>query len=225
MIRALLFDMDGLMFDTERMSEDSWQKIASQQGFLLTPERMEQFRGSNIVRCRQLFQEWFGASVAFDQLAAQCRAQVLSRVEAQGVPLKKGLMELLEYAKDHGIPAAIATSTIRPQASRYWELAGILPYFSASVCGDEVTQGKPDPQIFLLAAQKLGVSPRECLVLEDSPNGLRAGRAGNMYVGMVPDIAPATRELREICDFVFADLSQVIPVLEKQRDGAPQANA
>lgn len=222
MIRALLFDMDGLMFDTERIAEEGWRNIAAQEGFLLTPQRMEQFRGTNPVRCRQLFQEWFGDSVNFDQCINQCRAYILSYVETHGVPLKKGLMELLTYAKKEGIPTAIATSTIRKQAIRYWELAEILPYFSTSVCGDEVTMGKPNPQIFLLAARKLGIAPQECLVLEDSPNGLKAGRAGNMYVGMVPDIAPATAELREICDFVFEDLSQVIPVLEKQKDGASQ---
>lgn len=218
MIQALLFDMDGLMFNTERIAEEGWRQVAAREGFLLDPDRMEAIRGTNELRCRQLFSQWYGETVDFSHALDQCHRYIASQLEENGVPLKKGLPELLEYAKKNNIPAAVATSTPRRIASRYWDLAGVTSYFSASVCGDEVTLGKPNPQIFLMAAERLGVAPENCLVLEDSPNGLRAGHAGNMYVGMVPDIAPATEELRRLCSFVFEDLSQVIPVLEKQRE-------
>ena len=128
-------------------------------------------------------------------------------------PMPAGLdsEELLAFLKEEGLPAAVATSTDRRTASRYWDLAEITSFITASVCGNEVTSCKPEPDIFLKAAHALQIAPEHCLIVEDSINGLKAARAAGGISCMVPDLTPYTEELRPFCDYVCGDLSQLLP--------------
>ena len=101
----------------------------------------------------------------------------------------------------------MATSTGRSTASHYWDLAGITSFITASVCGDEVAFCKPEPDIFLKAAQLLRTPPENCLIVEDSINGLKAARAAGGISCMVPDLTPYTEDLLPFCDYVCEDLS------------------
>lgn len=214
MISAVIFDMDGLMFDTERIMKDGWMHACEILDFHLTEEQLSQMRGGTRERNRMLFEQWFQGRISYDQgREIRTRYQEIY-IDQYGVPVKKGLVELLDYLSFHQIPAAIATSTNRKSASRYWDMAGITSYFSASVCGDEVLHGKPDPEIFLAAAQKMQTPPAQCLILEDSITGIRAAKAAGSFACMVPDLTPPTEELRRLCDFICQDLAQVIPYLD-----------
>ncbi len=214
MIRAVLFDMDGVLFDTERIMSDGWQEAARQMGFVLTDAQMNQMRGGSKARNEALFQEWYQGKVNYEE-GRKIRARYQEEyVALYSLPEKKGLHEILGWLKRQGIPAAVATSTARESASRYWDLAGITPCFSASVCGDEVTRSKPDPEIFLEAARKLSVPITRCLVVEDSVNGLKAAKAAGAFSCMIPDLTPYTEELAPFCDYVCDSLLDCMALIE-----------
>ena len=137
-------------------------------------------------------------------------------IDQHSVPEKKGLKELLNFLKKENIPVAVATSTRRSTASHYWKLAGITSYITASVCGDEVAACKPEPDIFLKAAQALQVAPENCLIVEDSINGLKAARAAGGVSCMVPDLTPYTEDLLPFCDYVCEDLSRIISLIKNR---------
>lgn len=216
MIKAVIFDMDGVLFDTERLMKEGWIQASYQMNFTITEEQMRQMRGSSKARNSALFENWYGKTVNYEKGRA-IRSQYLEDYVAQhSIPEKKGLHELLSYLKEQKILCAVATSTVRKRASRYWDLAGITDYFTASVCGDEVTNSKPDPEIFLTAAQKMGVSIKECMVVEDSINGLKAAKTSGALSCMVPDLTPYSDELKSVCDYVCKDLNECISLIEKK---------
>lgn len=215
MIKAVIFDMDGVLFDTERLMKEGWMKAGREMGFTITEEQLRQMRGSSRDRSAALFQKWYNGTVDYDK-GRQIRSQYTQEyILKYSVPEKKGLKELLAFLKEEGLPAAVATSTDRRTASRYWDLAEITSFITASVCGNEVTSCKPEPDIFLKAAHALQIAPEHCLIVEDSINGLKAARAASGISCMVPDLTPYTEELRPFCDYVCGDLSQIISLIKK----------
>lgn len=214
MIKAMIFDMDGVLFDTERVLKDCWIKTAKEMNFSIGEEELRQMRGASAAFCNTLFQKWYEGKVDYKKARAR-RSQYLEEyIDLHSIPEKKGLKELLNYLKQQNIPFAIATSTERKRASKYWEMAKITDLISASVCGDEVTNSKPDPEIFLTAAKKLHVPIQDCMVVEDSINGLKAARSSGAFSCMVPDLTPYSEDLKPICDFVCEDLTSCISLLE-----------
>lgn len=214
MIKAVIFDMDGVLFDTERIMKEGWLYIAKEMNFTITEDQLSKMRGASKSHNAALFQEWYQGTISYEQ-ARTMRSQYLADyIEKYSIPEKKGLHELFTYLKEQQIPCAVATSTDRILAEHYWELAGITGYLQASVCGDEVTHSKPDPEIFLTAAKKLQVPIQNCMIVEDSINGLTAARASGGISCMVPDLTPYTPELKPICDYVCNDLNACISVLD-----------
>ena len=206
MIKAVLFDMDGILFDTEIVMKEGWLKAARELNFTLTEEHLSQMRGSALPRSRKLFEEWFHGEVTYDEGRAIRSAYLNDYIQRNGVPEKPGLHEFLSWLKEHSIKVAVATSTTRRVAEGYWKQSGIDQYIDASVCGDEVVNSKPAPEIFLKAASLLQVPIAECMVAEDSINGLKAARASGAVSCMIPDLTPYTEELAPICDHVSPSL-------------------
>ena len=213
-IKAVIFDMDGLMYDTERIIKEGWQEAGRELGFTMTEEHFSHLRGCTRDYCEACFNKWFPGIASYAEGRAIRLRYQKEYIEKYGVPVKEGLMELLKALKERNIPAAIATSTSRNDASVYWEKTGVTEYFQDTVCGDEVVHGKPDPEIFLTAAKKLQTPPKQCLILEDSHNGIRAGRAAGAITCMVPDLSPVTDEIRPYCDLICENLSEVISYLD-----------
>ena len=205
MIKAVLFDMDGILFDTEIVMKEGWQKAARELNFTLTEEHLSQMRGSALPRSRKLFEEFHG-KVTYDEGRAIRSAYLNDYIQRNGVPEKPGLHEFLSWLKEHSIKVAVATSTTRRVAEGYWKQSGIDQYIDASVCGDEVINSKPDPEIFLKAASLLKVPIAACIVAEDSINGLKAARAAGAISCMIPDLTPYTKELFPFCDYVSPSL-------------------
>ena len=215
MIEAVLFDMDGLMFDTERMYQKAWLQAGRQMGAPMEPEIVDRLRGRNREGCARVCREAFGEEFDFDAMRTACRALMARWIEEDGLPVKPGLYELLAELERRGIPAVLATSTTRDSAWGHLQRAKVDRYFLGAVCGDEVSHSKPDPEVFVLAAALAGKDPARCMVLEDSPAGVRAGAAAGCFTVMVPDLTAPDEELKKLADEILPGLRDVIPLLDR----------
>ena len=215
MIEAVLFDMDGLMFDTERMYQKAWLQAGRQMGVPMEPEIVDRLRGRNREGCARVCREVFGEEFDFDAMRTACRALMARWIEEDGLPVKPGLYELLAELERRGIPAVLATSTTRDSAWGHLQRAKVDRYFLGAVCGDEVSHSKPEPEVFLKAAALAGKDPARCMVLEDSPAGVRAGAAAGCFTVMVPDLTAPDEELRKLADEILPGLRDVIPLLDR----------
>ena len=186
-ITAILFDMDGLVLDTEKLYTRFWQEAANALGYPMTKEQALGMRSLNRGAGLAKMQSYFGNSVDYDAIRQKRIEMMDAFVEKEGVVLKPGIHELLEYLKLRGIKTAIATSSPIERTVLYLTSVGLEHSFDELVSGYMVEKGKPEPDIYLYAANALGVNPAECMVLEDSPAGILAAyRAGCLPV-MIPD--------------------------------------
>lgn len=217
---AVLFDMDGLMFDTERVSDAVWCEVAGRGGFAMTSADVSLLRGRNYEGGRAAMQERFGADFPYDALAAEAVREIGARLERQ-IPLRPGLFALLNALRGMGCKMAVASSTHGSRVLRNLQRTGTRDYFSAVIGGEAVTHSKPHPEIFLRAAAALGAKPEECMVLEDSYNGVRAGAAAGCFTVMVPDLDAPTPEMERLAGAIVPSLNAVIPLaaerMEKNR--------
>ena len=215
MIKAVIFDKDGTLHDTEQVYHRAWRAAGEQMGVPNIMKFVEICTGTNFTRTEELWQEHYGDAFAFRPFW-QLRNDIYDDMIAkEGLPIKAGAYELLDYLRANGYKIALATSTNAPRVDRHLVQSDMKKYFDAVVTGDTVPNGKPAPDIFLIAAERLGVNPDECMGVEDSFNGVRAVKAAGMYTVMVPDMIPPTQEILEISDACPAQLSDIIAILEQ----------
>lgn len=213
-IRAVIFDMDGLMLDTERLAQQAWQRAGAELGYALPDELYLQAVGRTAAATEALLRNGFGADFPFPAIYARKQEYYHAALE-NALPTKPGLFELLALLATLGVPKAVATSTARPLALRKLTTAGLLAHFTIIVCGDEIAHGKPAPDIFLAAAEKLAIAPAHCLVLEDSPAGIQAAHAAGMIPVHVPDLIAPSAETRRLAYTVLPSLHEVRPLIQK----------
>lgn len=214
--RAVLFDMDGLMFDTERLSARAFIECGKAFGLNVTSELTDRTIGRDLENARRLFKKYFGDKLDFYAYKRAVDAYMKQTVENDGVPLKAGLMELLKYLQDSGYTMALATGSSSQIVELYFAHSDVKRYFSAVVCGDMISCGKPDPEIFLRAAELIGAEPKLCTVLEDSPAGILAAHNAGMRSIMVPDLIPPSREDWARAGAVLGSLCDVPAYLDAQ---------
>ncbi len=205
---ALILDMDGLLIDTERLYLEVNAEAADALGYALTPEQNLGMVGVAIDGCRRLLADAHGADFPFERFR-DLGYDLLEQRMADGVPLKAGADELLDWAKETGLPLAVATSTRRARAEHHLKRAGFLGRLNVLVTRDDVVNAKPAPDPYLLAAARLGIAPGHGLALEDSVNGVRSAMAAGVPVVMVPDLLQPPVELRAACKAVATDLHEV----------------
>ena len=204
MKQGAIFDMDGLLFDTERMYRDSWKQSAQQFGLVHNPDFPRAVCGSSGAHMREIILQYYPKAFADD-----CILRVERELETH-VPEKTGVRDILQYFKQHGVRVAVASSSKRATVLHNLKQADILSYFDAVVSGDQVTHGKPAPDIFLLAAQQIGCEPENCYVFEDGTNGIRAGAAARCTTIMIPDLTPPNAQLEQLCDGIYPSLSDAM---------------
>ena len=187
-IEAVAFDMDGLMFDTERLANELWQVAGAESGWNLSLELLTSLAGQPESSDRRALLEAYGKDFPYDALRARRIALEAEYFRDHAVPLMPGLPELVDFLGAKKIPMAVATSTARYRVLPLLRKAGIIERFASILCGDEVENMKPDPEIYLRSAQNLGVAPGNCLVLEDSRAGIAAAYAAGAIPAMVPDL-------------------------------------
>ena len=217
MFRGIIFDMDGVLFDTERMSEECWMRVQRETGIDIDRPFIRQFCGRGTAECVRLLQERLGPGVDVEHYRRLRRRHTDAYIAAHGVPLKKGLFELLDFLQQARIAHTIATSTARPLTMSYLESTGVGRYFDASriVCGDMVSRCKPDPEIYQIACAQLELPPGDCIAFEDSPAGIRSAYDAGLHPVMIPDMTPPTPELDAMLLERLEDLSQAIPLLRR----------
>lgn len=206
---AVIFDMDGLMLDTERLAPQAWVDAAGALGVEFDLALTQPMVGRNFRDCQAIIATHYGDDFPTVELMRAWHVAYDAIVAREGIALKPGLLDLLEWLEAEGIPKAVATSTRRDRALAKLELTSLAPRFVALVGGDEVSRGKPAPDIFLAAAQRLGEAAPRCLVLEDSEPGVRAALAAGMTPIMVPDLHAPSDDLTALAPLVLGSLAEV----------------
>lgn len=215
MIKAALFDMDGTLYDTERISMEGWNYACAKYGFQMTFEQICATHGHNAADNGRRFASWFGEDAPYWEIRDLRYEYMTAYLREHPVPVKPGVFELFQVLHSKNIRITIATGTARKTAASYWESTGVLPYIDASVCGDDITRSKPDPEIFLKAASLSEAAPSECIVFEDSRDGIFGARAAGCMACFVPDLEPASDEIREAADYVLPSLIEAAEMIRE----------
>ena len=188
MIKAIIFDMDGLMIDSERVTFECYQEILKGMNLTMDEEFYKTLLGKPLKGIYQRFYDVYGNDFPIEDVIKDVHALMAKRFETEGVPIKTGLKSLLEYLKENNYKTIVATSSNRDRVDTILSQAQITDYFDDSICGDEVTKGKPNPEVFLKSCQKLGVNVDEAIVLEDSEAGIQASYDAGIKVICIPNI-------------------------------------
>ena len=213
MIHAVIFDMDGLLLDSERLARDAFVRACGELGLAVDLEVYHRCIGSTYEQTEAILTAHYGPAFSYDTVEARWDDLYHARLGEGPVPVKRGAEELLRHLTAAGIPLALVTSTRRPTAEAKLDGAGLLGFFDDLVCGGETERGKPDPDPYLAGARAIGVATSRCLALEDSANGVRAAHAAGCMVVQVPDLVPPTDELRRLGHRVLDDLTEVLALL------------
>lgn len=198
-IDAILYDMDGTLLDTEKLHKRAWNCCAAARGVTIGPEFYDGAMGRNLARVLQLLVELYPGIGDVDALYAEKEALCRNWMEKRGVPVLPGVHHTIGLLGAHGIKQCVCTSTSRASAEKTLRAAGLMCKIDALMCGDDITQSKPDPQIFLRGAQKLSVPIERCAVVEDAPAGIEAGLRAGAHVFIVPGMLKVPQELESRC--------------------------
>ena len=211
--RAVIFDMDGLLFDTESIARWAWKQALKDHGYIMNDDLYMQFVGRDLTWREKLLKKIYGDSLPFESVTVQ-RIEIGDERELrEGLPMKPGVLDLLYTLSDLGVVIALATGTAHTRAMRRLKNAGINQYFTTIVTSADVAEGKPAPDIFLEASRRLNVDPVQCVVFEDSFVGVEAAFQAGMCPIMVPDIEEPSAEIRRLAYRVLDSLEETRELL------------
>ena len=213
-IKAVLFDMDGVIFDTEREYLKEWNKIFEKYGYEMKKEIYVSVMGRGRKKVKEIFKENFGDDLPIEEMYIEKDKMLKEAIENNEVPLKQGALELLEFLKKNGYKTALATSAKKDRVKSQVNHAKINNLFDAIVCADDIVNSKPDPEIFLKAAEKVNIKPENCIVIEDSEAGIRAAFNAGMIAFHVKDLKEADENIMKYCDKNFENLIEIKKYIE-----------
>nr|WP_317358515.1 HAD family phosphatase [uncultured Tyzzerella sp.] len=217
MYKAIIFDMDGVILDTEKLLMKCWQEAGQQFNICIENKHLAKMRGGNINVIKAIFEDIFGKDVDFYKVR-QLREDIKDNyILKNGIPVKEGIEDFFKYIKNNNIKMAVATSTVSEVALKYLKQLDFYKYFDTIICGDMIENGKPNPDIYLEACKKLNVEPKEALVFEDSRNGIWAGYKAGCDVIMVIDIDDTYEDTEDKIILKINDYKEAINFLEKNK--------
>lgn len=215
--RAVVFDMDGLLLDSERICMAIFADVCTQHGFAFDRVAYGRCIGTNREGTRRVLLDGYGAEFPYQDIEDEWMSRYEARVLAEPVPVKTGVMAVLDCLRERQIPIALATSTQALVARRKLELAGLDGYFEIRVTSDQVSRGKPDPETYLEALRRLGRAAEDCWALEDSDNGVRAAHRAGMRVVQIPDLIEPAPEVRALGHAVVDSMLDVLALLDDHK--------
>lgn len=207
--RAVIFDMDGVIFDSERLVLECWETLAEKYQLAGMREAYYPCIGTSEVKTREIMTAYYGEDFSYETFRKESSVLFHERIGEQGIPTKKGVRELLEYLKERKIPVGLASSTRLSLVTQELQQAGLYDYFCSVTGGDQLKRSKPEPDIYLMACGKMGVRPENAYAVEDSYNGIRSSYSAGMMPIMVPDLLEPTEEMHEKSVIILEDLVQV----------------
>jgi len=214
MLKAVIFDVDGTLLDTERIYMQAWKEAAAEQGYVMPDELLRKTRAVDAKVAARIFEEEIGNGFSYAE-TRPIRVRIAEEIiERESPVLKPGVLELLAYLENKDIRLAVASSTNTKTTKEHLAINGIADRFEVIVGGDMIEKGKPNPDIFLKAAQLLGEAPEDCIVVEDSPAGIKAGTAAGMKAVLVPDQAAIAQEIIDLSDAVLESLLEMPAYVE-----------
>ena len=213
-IKGIIFDMDGVIIDTEKWLQKFWVQSANELGYPMKPEHVLEIRSLASKYAIPKLKEIVCPEFDYEAVKTLRKKYMSEHIHKNGIEKKKGIDQLLKYIKESGLLCAVATATAPDRTKEYLSALGILDYFDKVVCASMVANGKPQPDIYIEASRLLNLPPSSCIALEDSPNGiLSAYRAGCITV-MVPDLTQPTQQDKKHIYAKADDLTQVIDIIE-----------
>ncbi|EMF0268667.1 HAD family phosphatase [Enterococcus hirae] len=215
--KAVIFDMDGLLFDTEIVYYEASQMVADQMGFPYDKELYLKYLG---VSDEEVWANYHQIFASFGKNNVQkfindAYEETIRRFSLGAVQLKPGVIELLDFLEEHRIPKVVASSNQRHIIELLLEKNQLTNYFETIVSAENVKRAKPDPEIFLFAHEYLGTKKQETLVLEDSKNGILAAASAEIPVIMIPDLLAPSEDLQQKTLAVLSSLHEVPGYLKK----------
>ncbi|MDU5110167.1 MAG: HAD family phosphatase [Clostridium sp.] len=207
-VESVIFDMDGVLFDTESIYLKVWKNVFKRYGYKMTKEIYSQVIATGRENVKKVFLREFGDDLSIEKMYKEKDALLKEEIEKH-VPIKEGVVEILNILKNMNYKIALATSSDRERMNKQLEKAKIREYFDEVICRDEVEKTKPNPEIYIKAADKLDSNPKNCLVIEDSLAGVMAAYKANMKVLHVEDLKKADNEIKKYCYKSFNNLHEI----------------
>ena len=215
MLKGAIFDMDGLMIDTEKLYLRFWIQSAKDFGYDMKPEHVYAIRSLARKYSIPKLKGFFGQEFPTEEVRAHRTELMNEYVSEHGFDVKKGLFQLLDYLRSTGRKMAVATATPRERTMKYLGIIGVEDYFDAVICGDMVNTGKPDPEIYLTAAKGLDLPPEQCAAFEDSPNGIISAHRAGCRTVMIPDMTQPDEDILPYINAVYGSLDEAIGFFER----------
>lgn len=209
MIRAVIFDMDGVIIDTEKHYYAAWQQAAQEAGFEFTGEHALMLRSCDPKLAAAQMQKIFGMEFDYYAIRERRREIVKERLEKDGLEKKAGIDEILAIIREKGMKSAVATATPIDRAREHLTQIGIYELFDQVVSAKQVAHGKPAPDVYLYACEQIGIKPEECIAVEDSPNGIKSAYAAGCKTVMVPDLTPPDAEISPLLYACVDNLKEI----------------
>ncbi|MGM9934583.1 HAD family phosphatase [uncultured Clostridium sp.] len=213
-IKAVIFDMDGILIDTERISFNAFKEVLKGYNYEMSEEFYLTMIGRNVKSIKEVMLSEYGSSFPFDEIYEKKVKIAVETIDRDGVIIKPGVHELVDYLKDNNYRIAVATSTRKERAHYLLEQIGIKDKVDYIICGDQVVNSKPDPEIFLKAAKGIGIEPQNCMVIEDSDAGILAASRAGMTGINVPDMKKPDENMKKLAFKICSSLLDVKTYME-----------
>lgn len=215
-IRGVIFDMDGTMIDTEKIKENGWMYAGDCQNIIIDDKILSEIRGTNKEYCKEFINRKF-KNVNFDKLYNDRNEFIERNINSNGIKMKNGLIEILQFLKNNNYKIAVASSSEEETIRRYLANINILDFFDVIIGGDMVKNGKPNPEIYLKAVQLLNIPKEQCIGIEDSNSGILSVHRAGLKAIMIPDLEQPTKEVKNILYAKLDSLVEVIKVLQNMK--------